>query len=169
MQREAKIPPNFSTIKYNWGIWWGSGNISYIGTEGIQQLKEEDSTSWHFSEMSHSFILSTSSASNYVCSQQRALLSTSTLMCVPCNYLLYIYMNTNKTWDSVWAQTPFIEIEVTFRNPDLQLPHSHVLHWDHIHTYSAQTCSQTHPELNQIATLQNSSLQVSYFFNLRLS
>lgn len=63
-----------------------------------------------------------------MCAHSRILLVTSTLVYVPYNYLLYIYININKTWDLEWAQTPFIETEVTFRNPDLQLPHSHVPH-----------------------------------------
>lgn len=137
-------------------------------TEGILQLKrriQPAGTSLRWATQS----FSAPAVPQTMCAHSRILLVTSTLVYVPYNYLLYIYININKTWDSVWAQTPFIETEVTFRNPDLQLPHSHVPHWDHIHMYSAQTCSQTHPELNQIATLPNSTLQVLYFFNLRLS
>lgn len=137
-------------------------------TEGILQLKrriQPPGTSQRWATQS----FPAPAVPQTMCAYSRILLFTSTLVHVLCNYLLHIYMNINKTWDSVWAQTPYIEIEVTFRNSDLQLPHSHVLHWDHIHMYSAQTCSQTHPEVNQIATLPNSSLQVSYFFNLRLS
>lgn len=132
MHCEAEIPPNFGTIKYNWGIQRGSGNI--YSTEGIQQLKRRipppgTSERWATHSSSAPAVLQTT------CAHSRALLFTSTPVYVPCNYLLYIYMNTNKTWDSVWAQTPFIEIEVTFRNPESAItsfscptlrPHSHV-------------------------------------------